>query len=324
MNTEKPKIGYFCSYVPWELLSACGWEGVFLSPSGHPSREIEALFPVSFCPFSKIIGENIRSGKLDRYLGTLSCDASCRTWEIMKAYTPQKTILSLEVPFGESVQRIQHFSEKLRRLGKILAQEKGIHLWEVEDKLGEILTISFSERQTISQLFFGGKIAPRGFLEYERESTLPLSETPKKVLLCGSHLFVEEILALLEERGISPMEESPRGARRWVVLPKGELVPSGDPFLDLARLYLEYKLPCPLSGTRRIKIIKEIVTCLGIRGIVYLYPKFCDLALYELARIRKNFSLPILPLEHDVIPNTTQWMIRIEAFLEAMQGDKLL
>ncbi|MGQ9474131.1 MAG: 2-hydroxyacyl-CoA dehydratase, partial [Candidatus Caldatribacteriaceae bacterium] len=129
MDMRKPKIGYFCSYVPWELLSACGWEGVFLSPSGHPSRETEALFPVSFCPSSKVIGETVRSGELDTYLGALSCDASCRTWEVMKACIPQKTVLSLEVPFGESAQGVQRFSEELRRVGKTLAQEKGVHLW---------------------------------------------------------------------------------------------------------------------------------------------------------------------------------------------------
>jgi benzoyl-CoA reductase/2-hydroxyglutaryl-CoA dehydratase subunit BcrC/BadD/HgdB len=317
------EAGYFCSYVPWEILAACGWRSIFLAPSHPPSFEVEALFPVPFCPLSKMVGEAIHSGNFDLFLFALSCDASRRTREIVESFFPRQKVLSLEVPFGESAWRVQRFAQEIRNLARALAERKGFGLPEVEMRLGEIIEHSLTERQNLSALFFEGKLSGRALLDYENERNVSPIKVEAPLLLSGSHLFVEEVLDLLEERGIPVVEETPRGARRWVVLPsRGEFVPSSDPFLDLARLYLHYKLPCPREWKNRIKALQEVVARIGVRGMVYLYPKFCDPALYDLARIRASLRIPLLPLEYELTPNLPQWSTRLDAFLEVIYGEK--
>jgi len=311
------RVGYFCSYVPWELLSACGLEGVFVSPSRQPSPEVEALFPVPFCPLSKTVGEEIRSGGFDLFLFALSCDASRRTREIVGAFFPRTDALSFEVPFGDSALRLQRFSQELRKLARALAAREGLHLWEIEMRLDTLLTQTFPERKRLGELFFTGNIAGRTLLKHQMGETIAPQKVERPFLLSGSHLFVGDFATLLEERNIPFVEETPLGARRFVVLPsKGDLVSSSDPFLDLARLYLAYRLPCPREWGMRQRALKELLTGLDARGIFYLYPKFCDFALYDLAQIREHFPLPLLPLEYELTPNIPQWTTRLEAFLE--------
>ncbi|MGC8779069.1 MAG: 2-hydroxyacyl-CoA dehydratase [Candidatus Caldatribacteriaceae bacterium] len=311
------KVGYFCSYVPGELLSACGLEGVFATPSSRLSPEVEALFPVPFCPLSKTVGEEIRSGDFDFFVLALSCDASRRTREIIGTFFPQKNILSFEVPFGDSAFRIQRFSQELRKLARALAARQGLHLGEIEMRLEAFLTQTFPERKRLGELFFTGNIAGRTLLQHQMGKAIAPQKVERPFLLSGSHLFVEDLAMLLEERNVPFVEETPLGARRFVILPfKGDLVSSSDPFLDLARLYLAYKLPCPREWGMRQRALKELLTGLDVRGILYLYPKFCDFALYDLAQIRAHFPLPLLPLEYELTPNLPQWTTRLEAFLE--------
>lgn len=295
-----------------------------MSPGERPSPEVEARFPVPFCPLSKMVGEHIQNGDCDLYLLALSCDASRRTRDILEALFPQKTFLSLEVPLGDSVFALERFSRELRRVGKILADRQGLSMLDLEMRLSEVINRSFAERHTLSALFFAGKLPPEALLHYKLGEGVSAASKPATFLLTGSHCFIPEVLALLAERGVSVVEETPAGARRWVVLPsRGELVPSLDPFLDLARLYLHYKLPCPRDWEARMKALQELITCSGVRGIVYLYSKFCDFTLYDLAWIRKHFALPFLPLEHDLTPNLPQWVTRLDAFLEANSGEEI-
>ncbi|MEN3186994.1 MAG: 2-hydroxyacyl-CoA dehydratase family protein [Atribacterota bacterium] len=311
------RVGYFCSYVPWELLSACGLEGVFLSPSRQPSPEVEALFPVPFCPLAKIVGEEIRSRDFDLTVFALSCDTSRRTWETVRNLFPQKEVLSLEVPFGDSALQIQKFARELEHLGQILARRQGLHPLDLEMRLDAILSSAFSEKKLVGELFFGGKISGRTLLRHEMGKTIVLQTVEKPFILSGSHLFVDNLATLLEERNISFVEETPLGVRRFALVPfKGDLVPSSDPFLDLARMYLSYKFPCPRERNLRLRTLKALITHLEARGIIYLYPKFCDFALHDLAHIRRYITLPILSLEHDLTPNLPQWTTRLEGFLE--------
>lgn len=311
------RVGYFCSYVPWELLSACGLEGVLLSPSRKPSPAVEALFPIPFCPLAKMVGEEIRSGNFDLMVFALSCDASRRAWETVRNFFPQKEILSLEVPFGDSPLQIQKFSRELEKLAQSLALRQGLHPLEVEMRLDTILPQAFTERKRLGELFFEGNLPGRTLFGHEMGKTVSPQKIERPFLLSGSHLFVEELVTLLTERNIPFVEETPLGARRFVVVPfKGDLTPSADPFLDLARMYLAYKFPCPREWPMRLKTLRELVASLKVRGIFYLYPKFCDFALYDLAHIRRHLALPLLPLEYELTPNIPQWATRLEAFLE--------
>jgi len=210
-------------------------------------------------------------------------------------------------------------AENLRQLSLQLALLAGIHPWEVETRLGEVILSSYEERKEISTLFFAGRLPTQALLTHKRGESLPSQEARPSVLLIGSHLFLSEVVQIAEECGLSVIEESPRGTGPWLILPEQDFVPSSDPFLDLARLYTLHKFPCPRVNQRRAQTIHKMVDHLSLTGVIFLYPQFCDAFLYQLGLLRRFLAVPLLPLAHDTEPNLAQWTTRIEAFREVVR-----
>lgn len=288
-------VGYFCSYVPEELVRACGFQALLFEPKFSPSRE--ALFPVPFCALCKAFAGWTKEHDLLLHIIPLSCDASRRTFELLSFLG--KPVLPLDVPATISERAVQRFAENLKELARRLSALREEPFSQCEERLKAMLPESAKKRKE--------------YLKNLKERAQEKDRIP--ILLLGSH-FAPLLIPLLEEKGFAVFADIHKNRPLWVE----DFFPSSSPFEDLARLYLSACLSCPkLSGKKRRATLKKICQDLNLQGVVVFFSKFCDFALYEIGFLRQEFALPVLLLEHDDTPSFSQWETRVEAFREVLE-----
>lgn len=276
-------LGYFCSYVPEELLAACGFEAVRFEPDFSFSSS--SLFPVPFCALCKSFAQwAVHNRNLAGFVIPLACDASRRTCETLQSlHVP---VFPLEVPASSSSEAVQYFGEHLKALSLELLAQSGIPYATFEERLKSAL---------------------------EREETTQENDSRPALLLLGSH-FALPVLSLLEARGFAVFADLPEKRPR---IRTQALPPSSSPIEALARRILLERLPCPrFPGKGRRQFLKRLCRERSVRGVIIVFSKFCDPQLYEIGLLRRELSLPLLLLEHDLSLPLPQWETRLEAFLE--------
>lgn len=173
------------------------------------------------------------------------------------------------------------------------------------------------------QYFISEGLAPGetpGDTPGERKS--PTVDGPP-VILTGTYSLDTSIAEALDECGFKVAAlDSCWGVRG---LEPEEIDVGGDPFLALARAYLQ-RIPCPriLQKDARVLALQRLLTDNpDTRGIVYNLPKFCDQGYYDYVVVRnfaKSKCLPILMIEGDYgAGRSAQTKTRLMAFLELLE-----
>ncbi|MDK2896101.1 MAG: hypothetical protein PWP04_221 [Candidatus Atribacteria bacterium] len=321
------KVGYFCGYLPPELIRSAGGEPVLLEPEGKRVKLGEKYFPTPFCPFSKVFLDNLLSGsweKVGTLLFTRSCDASRRLYETVSSLPGGESSFLLDLPHEVGPLAWNYFAHQLKKLAHFLLDRTGKSEKAMLSDLEQEVKSSLIIRRKLTEEYQAGRLPGAVFLGKEGGSPPDFPRVVRgglPLFLIASHLWVRDLIGLLEKKSILVFEDTPLGSRRWLLRENTTflLPPEEDPFLSLSRLYLEWKAPCPRGPWReRLAFIQEMTRKLGVRGVVYFYPKFCDFSLYELKIVRDELSLPVLSLEYDTLPNLAQWETRLEAFLEVL------
>jgi len=325
------RVGFFCRYVPFELILACGSEPFQVRLEGRSLGGNSAYFPVPFCATAKFFIDWMNRGgleKVDVLVFSGSCDAARRLYEVAQhLFADSLPLFLLEVPHHLNEMTIAHFAYNLRSLALNLGKLSGVSLPLLEKQLLGLIFSSLEWRRKWGDLFFEGFIwgdvsRKADFLEIPPANKSSSKSAVIPVLLSGGHIFMQEITLLLEEAGFRVLEDSPYAMRR--VLGEGfdglEAVAEEDPFLALSRLYLQSLLPCPrMNDLQRISMLKKVVSSLGVLGVVYFYSKFCDFSLYELPLLKRELSLPLLAIDCDTSQEEiSRWRVRIEAFHESL------
>jgi len=286
-------LGYFCRYVPQELLEACGFKAIFFKPD-FSSPQFSSL-PVPFCALCKtFISWALNHRELSGFVVPLTCDASRRTYEILRALSVP--VFPLDVPALPGEIALRWLTENLNELARELLARSGRSFSEFTASLRQTLEETLRQREA----FFREWEERRG-----ASNRIPL-------LLSGSH-FAYALLPLLEEKGFLVFPDLPENR---FLLGEEPLLLTASPLEDLTRLLL-HRLPCPwFSGSARRIALKKLCDTLGLRGVVIVFSKFCDFQLYEIGLLRRSFGLPVLCLEHDTTSSFPQWETRLDAFRE--------
>lgn len=276
-------LGYFCSYVPEELITACGLSAVRFMPEFSP---VSSPFPVPFCALCKsFVQWALHEKDLAGCIVPLSCDASRRTYETLRAFSVP--VFPLDIPASASSEAIQYLTENLKTLSLELLRMSGLSFATFEEHLKTLLG------------------------EHKNPEYVPEKNRPS-LLLVGSH-FALAILPLLETRGYAVFADLPeRRPRISVPFPS-----SPSPLENLAQRMLLGRLPCPrFPGKGRRQFLKKLCSDLSVQGVIIFFSKFCDPQLYEIGLLKKELPVPVLLLEHDLTASFAQWENRLEAFLE--------
>lgn len=346
-KSSLPKMGYFCSYIPVEIIRAAGFHPVRITGKDGDGCGSDDVLCGNICPYIKSITDQRLSGELDDLAGvvfTNSCDGMRRLYDAwVKLDKGERFSYMLDLPKTNNELSINYFAKLLRKFKEGLEGN-----FNLEFNLEEINTsivaynkmrekvMMFVERQwngyvgrsgydIFSVLKRGINAVPEKFGEYlttlmnQRDRVKGESGAPT-IMLWGGIVEDEGIVKIIEDAGARVVADDLCSGSRYY---DSKVEITGDPYLALAKRYLT-RIPCSrmTNVTQRINNVIERIKNLAITGSIYHSLKFCDHSLYDYPVIKKEFAkhnIPLLPLDCDYSQtNSGQVKTRVEAFVEQL------
>jgi benzoyl-CoA reductase/2-hydroxyglutaryl-CoA dehydratase subunit BcrC/BadD/HgdB len=348
---ENKKIGWFCSYVPEELIMAAGLEPVRLQGSVERIREADGYVCSNLCPYLKNLMESGLNSKMADMAGIVfvnSCDGMRRLYDLWGQYVgPKQFIYWLEVPKNQNEAAIAYFSEQLSSWAGRLENDFGVAI--SERRIKESIALMNEHRRVIAEIFEEQKEYPPRYagmdllLLLTAEVTLPKPEgtnrlkeslrdfsstsseygNQPRILVMGNEIHRPTLFEMVDKaKGSIILFDTCNGLKHYADLADE----SGSALKSLARRYLLKPSCARMPGFEaRLERLKKLINDYGIQGVIYSNIKYCDYGLFETPQVEKSMrelGLPFLLLENDYIWSDTERLrIRVEAFLETVRQE---
>lgn len=360
LKEEGKKVaGYFCCFVPEEILTAFDLVPFRLQGSQKDpiDRADEFIEPMA-CPFARSCFNRALKGEydfLDAFIAPHSCDTIDRLYNIWFQNRPAAFNHVINVPHMRDGGAEDFFRAELGYFVSCLEEWTGSKF--DPGKLKEAIRLSNKKRKLLKALYELRKenpplipgaevleiqVAGMGIpvSEYVELLTALLDEVKARrksdipvrprVFLWGNAIDDSAFIRLVEECGSwVVMDDLCTGSRSfWEEVPETE-----DPLEGLARRYLN--VPCPRSNFHRAGIrsadlearfgyIGEFVRSWKAEGAIFYLIRYCDTCELEGPDLRdylKEMGIPVLMLEDDYSLMTIgQLRTRVQAFIEVMTG----
>jgi benzoyl-CoA reductase subunit C len=348
-NEGKQFIGYVCSFVPLEIISASGCIPFRVRGDVHePITKGDTLLETIVCPYYRSIFDLSVKGKYDFLSGLViphGCDSMVRSFSTWSYSLPYAYFHFVNIPTVCVESSFEFFKAEINTFRKSLEKFTGKAIMDVD--LEEAIRIHNESRDKVRALYEFRKADPPlvSGTELTRVltvgSSLPIAEANRlfdqvlseigrrreSPLKKGPRIFIDgacldniELIRLVEEVGGNVVADTIcNGARDH--FPKTDL--GGDPIDALSRRYLE-RINCPKTyrenkaGTfegdiaSRFGDIGAYTAEFKVEGaILYVY-KYCDPFGFEVPARKayyQSINVPLLCLE-DVYSAGTMGQLR--------------
>ena len=343
----RPVVGYFCSYVPEEIIYAAGALPYRIRPAGcAQTTSADVYLSHVNCGFVRSCLEYALEGRYDFLDGLVfcnSCDHVRRLYDVWRetADHPPLTYM-LQVPhrsddvaaafyrddiaiFKENVGKafgIRITEEKLKNAIHVYNETRGLlkGLYDLRqaqsppitgaETLKVVLAATVAPRDQYNQLL-------RRLLE-ELKDREGISNYRARVMIMGGLYDDPAHAQVIEDLGGLVVADTLCFGSRYFWQP----VENGhDLLLGLARSYLRHP-PCARMSDmikERDDFVSEMVDKFRVDGIIYQWIRYCDLWGGELFHLRERLSrsgIPLLSLEREyAMGGTGQVATRVQAFL---------
>ena len=344
-------LGYFCTYVPEEILHAAGVLPVRILGSHEPQDVSEPHIFGMFCPFCRDCLAQGLKGRYD-YLDGIMIAQSCL--HIRQAYTswqkhrPTEFSYYLCMPHHvQSPRALPYLTEELVQFKAAVEEwtEKAIS----DDDLDRAIDSYNENRRLLHEMYelrksaeppLTGEEAMEAVIasqmtdkrEYNQELKRVLGELPSRqngrdtgvrLMIIGSEDDDTEFVNMVESCGATfVVDEHCTGTRYFW----NEVEPRENRLEAIAARYID-RVPCPSKDwveRRRIRHILDLAREWNVDGAIVMQQKFCDPHELDTPAIRgalHEAGIKTLFLEFDVTVPIGQFKVRVEAFLE-MFGDE--
>jgi benzoyl-CoA reductase subunit C len=341
-------IGFFCPYVPEELLHAAGALPFRLMGTPIKMSHVQAHLPPNCCHLVKSSLESLLQGELDFLKGIIfshTCDAMqglADIWALQRRIPLQFNLMmpshldsELSRPYLKA--EIERFKDFLKsNMGKITPQslKASIQLFNrIRGKLQEIYARRPKWHTQISGRDFA-RIIRAGYL-MDRARYLELLEEiwnalPEKgddsgnlvpIFLAGNMTHSDFYFSLIEEAGAIIVQDDLCSGTRFLRL----MVPEdADPIEGLTNRYLtSFLCPTKYKGVHAHAetLVKEVQKS-GAKGVIFLLYKYCEPHFFDypdLKQALESRGIPTLLLEvEDPSYSVGQLKIRVQAFVEML------
>jgi benzoyl-CoA reductase subunit C len=346
-------LGYFCTYVPEEILYAAGVLPVRILGSHEPQDVTEPHIFSMFCPFCR---DCLAQGLKNRYnyLDGLMIAQSCL--HIRQAYT--SWIKHRPVEF-EKFLCMPHKVQSKHSYA-FLTEEYRVFKREVEEWTGN--TIKDSDLDRAIKIYNENRRLMRSLYELRKRRNPPITgeevmevvlamqmtdkaehtkelkkllerlkdytperEVGSRLMILGSEDDDTVFMNMVEKCGATfVIDDHCTGSRYFW----NEVIPKSDPLAAIAARYID-RIPCPSKDweeRRRIPHILKLCKEWNVDGAIIMQQKFCDPHELDFVAIKKALEeagIPTLFLEFDVTVPVGQLKIRVEAFLEMIGEEDL-
>lgn len=354
-RSGKKLMGYFCTYMPEELMYAAGIVPIRVMGSHEPQDLTEKHIYSMYCPFCRDCLAQGLAGRYD-YLDGITMAHSCihirQTYGSWVLHVPVSYNYYLSMPA-----KVQSPAARPFLVGELKYFKKSLEEWTgkpiSDESISEAIELYNTNRRLMKQVYELSKaeVPPVTGLERmfmvlasqmmdkkdhnELLKTLLEKELPQRkvtrdpgirLIIIGSEDDDTEFLRMTENMGATiVVDEHCTGTRYfWNEAPR-----TGDNLDDIAVRYLQ-KPPCPQKDwevRRRWPHILQLVDDWKVQGALVIQQKFCDPHEFDIppmmALLKEKRSIPSLFLEFDVTVPSGQFRTRVEAFLEMLQMEIL-
>ena len=345
---DRAPIGFFCPFVPEELIHAAGALPFRLMGTPIKMSHVQAHLPTNCCHLVKSSLESLLQGELPFLKGIVfshTCDVMqglADIWALQGRIPLQFNLmmpsrLDSELPrtfLKAEIERFKKFLES--NVGGITPQslKASIQLFnEIRRKLQEI----YSHRPKWPTLISGSDFARMiraGYL-MDRQRYLQLLDDllkalPEKkgesgnlvpVFLAGNMTHSDSYFSLIEEAGAIIVQDDLCSGTRFLRLMVPEDV---DPIEGLTDRYLtSFLCPTKYKGIHaHAETLLTEVQKSGAKGVIFLLYKYCETHFFDypdLKQALESKGIPTLLLEvEDPSYSIEQLKIRVQAFVEML------
>jgi benzoyl-CoA reductase subunit C len=347
-------MGYFCTYVPEEILYAANVLPVRILGSHEPQNVTEPHIFGMFCPFCR---DCLAQGLLGRYdyLDGVMISQSCI--HIRQAYT--SWTLHVPVPFTyylpmphnvQSPRSYKYLRSELETFKKAVEEWTGTTITEkdldrgieVMNRNRGLLRQVYDMRKkdnppmsgleamymTVSSQWIDKEEHSR-VLEDILEKELPNRDLglgdKTRLMLFGSEDDDTAFVKMVEGCGAAIVTDDHCTGSRYFW---NDTIKDDDRLGAIAARYID-RPPCSTKDwpeRRRLDHVLSLAKEWRIQGAIVIQQKFCDPYELDIPTQRKNLEdkgIPTLLLELDVTVPVGQFKIRVEAFLEMLKEEDL-
>jgi benzoyl-CoA reductase subunit C len=347
-------LGYFCTYVPEEILYAARVLPVRILGSHEPQNVTEPHIFAMFCPFCRDCLAQGLQGRYD-YLDGIMISQSCL--HIRQAYTSWDTHIPVDfsyyLPMPHHVQskhavafcraEFETFKNKVEEwTGNEITDDDLNRGIEIVNRDRQLMKAVYEKRKQDNPPLTGleamymvvssqlsNKVdhadATEKFLAGLDERSLDLGDKARLMIL-GSENDDVEFIGMVEDCGATFVQDDHCTGTRYFW---DEADTNGsDPLTQIAERYVN-RLPCPTKdwpNRRRIDRILQFAKDWNAAGAIIIQQKFCDPHEIDIPAIKQALEeagVKVLFLELDVTVPAGQFKIRAEAFLEMLSEEDL-
>jgi len=354
-NAGEKVIGYFCCFVPDEIITALGMIPYRIQGSqSDPIDEADALLEPMACPFARSCFNMALKGEydfLDGFVAPHSCDTIERMYHIWHSNKPAPFNHMINVPhmLGPSSSEfykneLQYFIHRLEEFaGRKLDNAKLKDAIKLYNRRRALLRELYDLRKEnpprvtgteITKVLVAGMGIPgaehialvEALIDEVKKRPAPKPSGLPRIFLWGNEIDDAAFITLVEECGAHVvMDDLCTGTRAfWENTPE-----TADPLDGLTARYIGTHCPRSLSpqvGLRkedlenRFGYMREFIAQWKASGAIFYIVRYCDTCELEGPDLREYLTalkLPVLMIEDDYSTSTIgQLRTRIQAFLE--------
>jgi benzoyl-CoA reductase subunit C len=342
-------LGYFCTYVPEEILSAAGILPVRILGSHEAQSVTEPHIFAMFCPLCRDCLAQGLQGRYD-YLDGIMIAQSClhmrQAFTSWKLHIPTDYSYYLYMPHGVQSPRAYPY---LR--GELADFKKSLEEWTgkpiTHKDLDRAIEMCNTNRRLMKQVYEHRKReappltgleamemvvssqmtdkaehnrALEDLLEALPERTLN-RPTGTRLMILGSEDDDTEFIKMVESLGATLVVDDHCTGSRYFW---NEVIPQEDRLMAIASRYID-RPACPSKDwpkRTRLPHILKLAQDFNVQGALLIQQKFCDPHELDIPNIRQHLEqngIPTYFLEFDVTVPVGQFKTRVEAFLETFQ-----
>ena len=350
-RTGRKVLGYFCTYVPEEIIYAAGMLPVRIIGSHESQTQTERHIANMYCPFCRdCLAQGLKGyySYLDGIVMAHGCQhirQAFASWQLHKPieYSYYLSMPALiQSPHAKSflVKELSDFKKSLEEWTGNQISNNGIKkAIEVYNLNRRFLKQIYELRKNANPPLSGAEaleITLSSQLMDKAEHSRLLSETlvrlqqgnestktGVRLMLIGSENDDIDYLRAIESSGsIIVIDDTCTGSRYFW----NECNLEGNLLDAIASRYIE-RPPCPakdLPEHRRLPLILDMAKDYKVEGVVITIQKFCHNHLTDLPVLKSLFQkegIPVLVLEYAFTAPIEWLQIRLGAFVEMIQSD---
>jgi len=344
-------VGYFCSTVPEEIITAAGLTPFRMRATGSTStEESDAFYSSINCSFPRHCFNQVLTGDfkfLDGIVCVNSCDHVRRIYDNWKRFVPTDFIEMMSLPRKTGPDQVGWYTEELAMLKDKTGKHFGVEI--TDDRLWKAIKLHNETRrlqkklyelrkqekppitgaETLAVMVAGTAMPHDQYNEMLRELLDELSGTEgpgshrARLLIVGGILDDPAYIKVIEDQGGLVVTDSTCFGSRlmWVEVDEN----ASDPISALAQYYLTDRPSCPRmygEHDNRTQYVIDMCREFNCDGVIGERLIFCDSWLvehYMLGQDLKAAGIPMLKLDREYLTSGIgQLRTRIQAFLETM------